>query len=190
MGQASSIARYEDYTQDHKYDFDSGVIVLARAGRTAGHRRIRIHGGVGSRIVRWKASRTGRPPVAPAHMDTINDRLLSSSVVAALPVAQPQSGTLLFTLEGEYRYVQTTPRLLGQNALPTGSHPYPIEPIDGAAEQKIASALSQATTITTVAQFDAAMTLVTNAVVNSGATEYNWPITVIPTYFTGQTIAG
>lgn len=185
-----SVNRYQEETQHHRYEYDSGVVVCPVASRTPGHRRIRLHGGVGMRVVKWSAERSGKPPIVPSHADTINDTLLSSTVNAQLPIPQPQSGTYLFRMSGEYVFVQTSPRLLGTNAIPTGLHPFPVEPMDGMAEQMIGSALAQYGTINDLATFDSAMQAVANKISNSGATDYVWPITVIPTIFSAPIIAG
>lgn len=178
----------EGYKQDHEYTHDSGVVVLPVAGRTAKHRRIRLHGGIGHRIVRWEASRLGKPPLAPKP-ETIGDTILSTCVHAHLPIPSPGSNAYLFRMSGEYVFVQDSPRVVGVNALPTGAHPYPVEPMDTVAETTLGSALSQSPP-TTIAEFDTVVEALQNRVVNSGASDFVWPLTVFPIHFTGNLLMG
>lgn len=185
---ASNTARYSEYAQDHNFEYDDGLVVMPLAQSTPGHRLIRIHGGVGMRVVRWKAERVGQPPTAPAHANTLGDTILSSSVHAALPLPQPQSGTYLFKMWGEYRYVQNEPRIVGTNSLPTGAHPYPVEPMDSMAQAAAGSTSTSAAPLDTLAAYDAEVNRITDRIATGGT--FSWPITVIPAYFTAHTIAG
>lgn len=185
---AADANAYKDYSQDHAYEHDTGLIVLPVGSREPKHRVIRLHGGVGIRRVKWSASRTGKPPIIPKAEDLAADTILSSSVSAALPTPLPQSGQYLFSLSGEYTYVQESPRVAGTNAFPTGVYPYTLNPHDAIASAAVGGLLAHRSAPTTVADFDAAVTIVDTAVRYGRGTHFSWPLTVIPASFSAPTL--
>lgn len=182
----ADVTSYSEYSQDHEFEHDLGVIVLPVASRESAYRRIRLHGGVGIRKVKWSAARAGKPPIIPKAVDLHNDSLLHSRVNAKLPLAQPQTGTFLFHVSGEYEYVQTTPRVAGVNAIPTASYPYSVDPMDTIATSFIGQGFSVPTT---VAEFDTAVTYVDSTVRRGRGTAFTWPFTAIPASFSAPTIS-
>lgn len=182
---------YNGYSQDHKFEYDSGLMVLPTAGRTPGHKVIRLHGGVGMRRVKWESERDGRPPILPAAVDTIYDKLLSTDVTAAMPVPNPQSGAYTFSVHGEYLFVQKAPRMVGRDALPTAMFPFPVEPMDTVATALAKPVLQNAVDIT--ANSTDPIGDLSNAVgvaVMTANGDSLWPFTFIPAIFSGTTISG
>lgn len=177
------------YEQDHRYDYDSGVVVMPVAQRTAKHRRIRLHGGLGMRVVEWKATSEGKPPVIPTPQNTSNDVILSSTIHAELPIPKPTAGVYQFTARGTYTYVQVEPRIAGTNALPTGIFPFPVDPMDTIAFGYVGETLDSQS-ITNMATMDAAVAAIENAVLGDGSTPFSWPFTVFPTSNVIPIIAG
>lgn len=119
---------YRDYTQVHEYRNNRGLVVLPVCGCTAAHKVIRLHGGFGTRTVKWTASRGGKPPMIPAATDTYGDTLLSETVAPALPVPNSTADGYDWVVSGVYEYVQNSPRVAGVNAFPAGQHPYLVYP--------------------------------------------------------------
>lgn len=119
---------HTEYKQDNDYTYDSGLVVMPVLGLTPKHRVIRLHSGVGMRTVTWRASRTGAPPIIPAAVDTDGDKLLGTVVTPVLPAPNEQAKGYNWLVTGEYTFVQTTPRIAGTNAFPTGNYPYIVSP--------------------------------------------------------------
>lgn len=187
---ARNVATYEEYTQDHEYTHDSGLVVLPVASRTPAHKVIRLHGGVGMRIVKWKAARAGKPPVVPRPVNTAGDTVLGSVVHAQLPAPQVQAGNYLFRMNGTYTYVQDVPRIVGENALPTGCHPYQVQPMDAMASGYVLPVMSQFEPPETTTEFDTMIAAIDDAVRQGRGTEFSWPLTVIPASFNEVLIQG
>lgn len=118
---------YKNHQVENKFVGDDGLVVLPVASRTPAFRLIRLHGGYGTRHVRWKTTREGKPPIIPAATDTAEDKLLSATVVTELPRVN-NSGGYDWTVGGEYRYVQLVSRRPGYSALPVGNYPFVVEP--------------------------------------------------------------
>lgn len=138
-------ASYMEYGAKNDYHNNRGLIVCPVAGRTAGHRVIQLHGGFGTRTVRWKAKRAGAPPVIPAAANTAGDTLLSEHVMPFQPIPDEKGG-YDWLVTGEYTFVQNAPRVAGINAFPAGEFPF-MTPQGRIAEQIVglygASIISQ-----------------------------------------------
>lgn len=123
---------YRGYQQDQAFEHDLGLVVLPVASYTSGspgaHRVIRLHGGLAMRRVTWRSTRVGVPPMIPAAADSGNDTILSAVVIPSLPMPDKANGAYSWTVQGEYTYVQGTPRVAGVNAFPCGQHPYLVLP--------------------------------------------------------------
>lgn len=186
-GEAGS---YRDYSQDHVYSHDHGLVVLPVAGRAAGHRVIRLHGGIATRTVNWSASRGGRPPLIPAAADTNGDTLLSSTIVPTLPRVNAQARSYDWSVSGTYVYVQNTPRVPGVNAFPAGNHPYAVLPQAALAAGELPSNLM--TPGYSGNRADAQTEYLTGQgghnPENAGYT--SWPLTVLPAAYSSTHIIG
>lgn len=179
---------YIEYAQNHAYRSDLGYVVMPVAQRTPAWRRIRLHGGLAFREVRWRAARAGLPPIVPAAEDVGTDLILSSTFVPHLPTPNPDQGGYNWTIEGTYVYLQGNPRTPGVDAFPTGAFPFGIAPND---------AIAQSMGVGPVDQAELDMDDVTESVnpsnelvVNLGeeaissSEYYKWPLTSFPPAFT------
>lgn len=178
---------YDGVQQRHAYETDGGFLVCPVAGRTPKFRRIRLHGGVGYRRVHWSMDRQGKPPFIPAATDISNtDLLLSTVVQPSLPSPQPEQGGYQWHVEGEYLFVQQTPRVAGVNAFPTGGFPFVITPNDQLASQLVSQ---YAAAFGAVLGGAAAVTMTPEMLYNAVGlkaltqTDYVWPFTAIPAAF-------
>lgn len=124
----SSYSAGREYRQEHHFSHERGVVVLPLAARVPAHRKIRLHGGYGLRKVKWRTERVGSPPMIPAAVDTATDTILCETVVPHLPQPNAQHNGFNWVVEGEYVFVQNTPRVAGENAFPTGYYPFLVEP--------------------------------------------------------------
>lgn len=127
----AGVSSYGPVTQDHQYETDLGYAVMPVAGRTPAFRRIRLHGGIAFRRVKWSAQRKGKPPIIPSPADLADgvgttDYLLAHTVVPSLPVPNIDAGGYNWAVAGEYVYVQAAPRVVGVNTLPTGGFPFAV----------------------------------------------------------------
>lgn len=189
---AAGANTYQRYTQDHRFEYDNGLIVWPVAGRTPAFRVIRLHGGVGVRRVEWEASRRGKPPIVPSMTDTDYDTFLGGSITAALPQPDPQSIGYSWHVSGSYLYVQTQPRIVGTNSIPTGGFPYPVVPNDALGNQLVADQVGNV--LTNATPTDNVADLIGQAVgedtVDHEEDNYLWPLTVLPPVFTNDNIIG
>lgn len=184
-------ASYTGIQQDHGYETDLGYSIMPVAGRTPKFRRIRLHGGLGFRRVRWKASRSGVPPVIPTPTDVSNDLIVSYTVIPSLPKANPNSGGYNWTVEGEYLYVQVSPRTPGTETLPTGGYPFPIAPMDNMASEIISPIVKQlAAAGTPVANIPDLAIRAAGLGVDNAGNEFTWPFTALAPIFTSSNLIG
>jgi hypothetical protein len=188
--ETAGVADYGGFTQRNFFRNDSGVVALPVAGRTAAHRRIRLHGGMGTRIVKWRADRTGRPPVIPAAADTDADVLLSHQVIPHLP--RPQSGGDAYdwSVEGEYVYVQKAPRTAGVDSFPVGDHPYPVQPVFQVASTLAAPYLGYYTAAADGQKFDALITKLASVVPTDANGQWQWPFLALPAVLSSTHLIG
>lgn len=180
VGAAGGGGEYDAYTQDHRYEHDTGIVALPVCGPTPKVRLIRLHGGAGIRRIKWRAVRQGTPPVVPTAQDTTADKLLHSTVTPSLPVADQGTGRYTFAVTGEYVYAQITPRVCGTNTLPTGAFPFRIDPMDSQAKE-LAGQVSQSGT------FDQWADRIADGVYSAAPAGTPWPFTFIPPKFTAAT---
>ena len=169
---------YPDYRQEHRYETDPGVVISASANRTGAARLLRVHGGVGKRIVDFRATRAGAPPLIPSATDTTHDTLVGHALTVPLPVFNQVLGRYNFTAEGRYTYLQNAPRVPGTDVFPTGRYPYPLAGAD-----EVAASLFATIPGVAVAWAGANVIVDTvNAVI--GATDitkpYTWYLTALP----------
>ena len=180
------IGAYRESDQTHNYEYDSGVVVLPLAGRTAAHRLIRLHGGIGVRTVNWSVARLGRPPLIPAMTDTRGDTFIGGSVVPELPVPSPSvPGQFDWRVSGEYRFVQNSPRIAGENSFPAGAHPFVVPGQNNAAVSPTARKLSLSTATT-----DSLVTALLTGVTMDPSGNFAWPFTVLPAAMTTDHMMG
>lgn len=170
---------YRGYTQDHEYETDTGLLPLPVAGRTPKVRLIRLHGGMGTRIVKWTASRVGAPPIIPTPTSTAYDRIIEHSVTPSLPVPNPQGAGYDWTVKGEYRYIQVTPRTPGINTLSTGGYPFPLAPMDVLGNVTLNTVVSPGVAIPAGNPADTIMAMIANTVVNHESGAFIWPFTAL-----------
>lgn len=185
---------YGGLSQHHSFETDGGFAICPIAGRTPGFRRIRLHGGFALRRVRWSANRTGKPPFIPSATNiSTTDLLLSHTVTPSLPAPNSEVNGYEWHVEGEYLYVQVTPRIAGVDALPTGGFPFPVAPMDATANS-LAGPVINAFGASLGA---AAATTITPGVIYNAlgvkalqGTDYVWPFTAIPAAFTSSSLFG
>jgi hypothetical protein len=170
---------YVAYGQDHQYKSCAGVVQVPVASRTAAHRLIRLHGGFGTRTVKWSASRYGKPPVIP-RPESADDVLLATSVTPALPRPNEAAGGFDWTVSGEYVFAQVTPRVPGTHALPVGKYPFEL-PAQDTAARALSRSVSQVTANSYT--FNSYYTLLGNRLVNIGSGSYIWPFLALPPAF-------
>jgi hypothetical protein len=182
--QGAGGSSYGQYTQDHSYETDPGV--------TSAHRVIRLHGGLAMRRVKWTATRTGKPPIIPTPVSTNSDRIIAHSVTTSLPTPNTQTLGYDWAVNGEYLYVQATPRIAGTHTLPTGGYPFPMGAVDSVASAIISSKIGNYTTPTVGAinPIDSLMTAIGEdaAHVDHDEDKYLWPFTSLPKSFTSDRI--
>lgn len=183
--ESSNFGDYKHIEQDNDFTYDSGVAVCPVATRTAAHKIIRLHGGIGFRITRWSASRDGRPPIIPAYGNAGSDRILSATVTPSLPVIDPTNSAYNWTVSGEYIYVQNSPRLAGYNTFPVGQYPFPVLP-----QMNMASAMLEPY-FAYYTGADPMQNLVETAAADiKFKQQYTWPILALPSVFSSTHIIG
>lgn len=176
---------YNEYSQDHEYTYKSGLAVMPVLGATPAHRVLRLHSGFGMRRVSWSAGRTGSPPMLPAMANTSGDTFLGGRVTPVLPNPNEPAAGYNWAVTGEYLYVQNSPRIVGENAFPTGNYPFVVSPQARVASELIGNdvvALVNATS-PSVDPTDAVSELISEAVREnfvSGTGVVTWPFTLIP----------
>lgn len=182
---------YTKYEQEHEYHYDNGLIALPVAGTTAKHRIIKLHGGIGTRIVKWHAQRRGKPPVIPNMDDLDYDTFLGGTVTPTLPTPDPQGIGFFWVVSGEYSYVQTRPRIAGNNTFPTGQYPFPVAPNDTIAGQLISQNISDFNDADPATEnpYDKLAQKLGEAV-NHDNERYLWPFTVLAPQFTSPSVLG
>lgn len=171
---------YNEYNQWHEYTQVPGVMQVPVASRTSAHRLIRLHGGYGTRIVKWRASRFGRPPVIPAAAGTTDDTLLGTTVTPTLPSPNEQAGGFDWSVSGEYRYAQNEERVPGTDAFPVGQHPF-VNPI----QEQIATGLTTQISVSP-SDFNAFYTAVGTAVYDAATGAYLWPFLALAPAFSSE----
>lgn len=179
---------YETYESDNNYDYDTGMVVLPVAGRTPAFRNIRLHGGYGMRVVKFRAIRKGKPPVIPQMVDTSYDTFLKGEVIVSLPVQNPQSGAYTFEAHGKYVFVQTSPRIVGTNTLPTGGYPYPLPATDQMAAQLAQPVISNASSFLSSPNPNDMAAQSLSSIVISPDGNYAWLFTMIPPIYSSETL--
>lgn len=201
-GNTQDATSYNGVKQIHTFETDSGYEILPVAGRVPGFRRIRLHGGIGFRRVRWSSDRTGKPPIIPQATDIgTTDLLISHTVSPSLPAPSPENNGYQWHVEGEYLYVQQAPRVPGVHAIPTGGFPFPVAPMDytasilagpvissfggGLAGEGVSSILNGAAQATISDLYNRL-----GAKAIASQTDYVWPFTAIPAAFTSSSLFG
>lgn len=178
-------ASYSEYSQDHEYTYQSGLAVMPVLGNSPRHRVLRLHSGLGMRRVSWSTARRGQPPMLPAMSDTAGDTFIGGRVTPVLPNPNEPAAGYNWAVTGEYVYVQNNPRIVGENALPTGNYPFVVSPQARIASDLIGDdvvALVNATS-PSVDPTDAVSELISDAVNEnfvSGTGVVTWPFTIIP----------
>lgn len=161
---------YDTYQQVHSYTSAPGIVQLPVASRSSGVRLIRLHGGVGTRVVNFTAARHGRPPVLPSPVNLSADTLLSSGVSVPLPRPNTRAGGFDWVVTGTYVYSQNNLRTPGTDNLPTGEYPFAL-PV----QTSMAEALD-----TTVSSQNRSPVTLGNAIIDHVTGSYIWPYTDLP----------
>lgn len=188
----TGINSYQEVSQSHTYETDNGYAIMPIASREPGFRRIRLHGGLGFRRVKWRSARSGVPPIIPTPTDTLNDLIVSSTVTPSLPRADPNNAGYNWDVEGEYLYVQVYPRQAGTDALPTGGYPFPVAPNDALAMtiiEPIVDELQQAGTLPELID-NLAIIQAGDEGVNHLNDAFRWPFTSLAPIFTSSDMIG
>jgi hypothetical protein len=195
--ESSSYRKY-DIAQDYQYD--SGLVLMPVAGRTAAHRLIRLHGGVGVRKVDFTARRSGKPPIVPSMADVGDDTFLSGGITTHTVQPNPMTGGYDWTVEGSYTYAQGKPRIAGTNTVYASGVPYPTE-VDVSASSLAGPYLAAYTTPnealvldlenpTNGERIDSFAQAVAGGTVDHITEEYTWPFTFLTPHFTNAFILG
>lgn len=183
---------YRASDQTHDFSYDRGLIQLPVASRVAGSRLIRLHGGCGKRVVRFRFVREGKPPIIPAMADTSGDTLLAASVAPATPMPSVTGRGLDWVVSGEYVYAQDTPRIVGNHALPVGQHPFLDRSLVSETQAAVPSSAinlyvntvseDPATAFQLLVETTAAATTI------NADGDYSWPLFALPTAFSSNHI--
>ena len=118
-----------DYSQDHEYRHESGVLIVPRAVGTP--QLIEVHEPFTIRETRWASSSVNKPPRVPQQAD-INSEMVYVGGSVGVPLPQPNNNAdgYLWRVTGEYTYLCTSPMVLdGTTSLPTGEYPVPLPAI-------------------------------------------------------------
>ncbi len=174
---------YTAADQTNDFEYDTGVVVLPVASREAAHCLIRLHGGLGFRRAKWRAARTGNPPIIPAMGDTTGDTFLGGTASPDLPTPSRSGSGYDWVARGEYLYVQDTPRIVGTNPLPVGQHPFLCVDQAMAAAETIGNELTEYLTQGSP-DFQSVVTAAVAAVTVETDGSYSWPFLAYPTVFT------
>lgn len=170
---------YDSCNQSNEYRTVGGVVQLPVAGRTSAHKLIRLHGGYGTRVVKWRANRYGRPPVIPRAQDTTGDTLLGSTVTPQLPRPNEYAGGFDWSVSGEYVYAQNTVRTPGTDTLPVGNYPFVLP-----TQERMATALAgQTQESPSPSNFNAYFSSLGEALYDPTTGSYVWPFLALPPAF-------
>lgn len=185
-----SSASYAEYEQDQQYDYDPGLIVLPVAGPTAAFKKVRLHGGLGRRVVAWKANKAGKPPIVPSMTNAGSDTFLGGHINLAAS-QNPQAAGYNWSAAGVYTYVQSAPRIVGVDTFNAGAKPYSIAPNDtlaaGLSGPGLAAAAGQSTDRARTHEFAKA---VSPTAEDRADDTYIWPFTLLPPVFSNDFLIG
>lgn len=174
------IQDYDEYQQTHEYVHVGGVVQLPVASRTSAHRLIRLHGGYGKRIVKWTASRHGRPPQIPLP-SARGDTLLNTTIAPILPRPNDQAAGYDWRVSGVYEFAQDTVRVPGTDAFPVGSYPW-----TGTVQGQAAAILATETTESpSPSNFNAYYSDLGVQIYDPVTGAYIWPFLALPPAFSG-----
>lgn len=185
--ETSGYKDYREYSQKNDFSHDLGLAVLPVAGRTAAHRVIRLHGGMATRTVKWRAQRDGRPPLIPAAIDSRADTLLHTVVRPSLPVMNGGGG-FDWAVEGEYTFVQNSPREAGTHTFPVGEYPFTVHPSFAAGTALISGPAGEYYTGTD--PFNTLMEYVAAKLERSPNPDWTWPLLALPSIFSSDHLIG
>lgn len=186
-----SPADVRDYQSEQTYKYDRGLVTMPVAGAVPGRKIIRLHGGYGTRIVEWTASRAGKPPVIPALADTGRDVVLGGDVTTVLPVPTGNGPGFLWRVSGRYEFAQYEPRVAGTHTIVAGSYPYGIVPNDAVANAICGPGRAAISGLDPdVDDLPDAFAKAQAESVNTADEKYVWPFTYLPPVFTNDQILG
>lgn len=194
--ETAGLGDYDQYNQQHQYNTVPGVVQVPVAGHSSQHRLIRLHGGYGTRTVKWTAARYGRPPVIPKADDADGDILLGTTIAPCLPSPNDSAAGFNWLITGEYTYAQESPRVPGTDTFPVGSFPF-ATPTQSRAAQLIsgaAGAILQG--VLDAAEqsgnedpdFDTYYEKMADQVYDPETGLWSWPFLALPPTFSGATI--
>ena len=131
---------YVTYDVDNITSVSSGLLVLPVASETAETVTVRVHGGMGKRVVKFDIAKKGNPPVIPLPADTASDTLVNSQVNVITPHPDDTTGSYNWAIQGTYEYVTTgTLRQFGVDQIPVTGYPYSNPRQDALAGDAIAN---------------------------------------------------
>lgn len=133
----SEVSNYQDYYVDNIHDYDPGVFVLPVASEVSEAVVVRCHAGLSKRTIKYRAVKTGNPPVVPLPKATVgNDRLVSSVISAPTPLPNLANGNYDWAVTGTYMYITAgEARVPGEVTYPGVGYPYSIPIQDARAQQ-------------------------------------------------------
>lgn len=188
----TNLGGYRAADQSHSFDYDRGLVQLPVAGRTAATRLIRLHGGMGTRTVKFKFIRQGKPPVIPEMRDTSGDTLLDAWISPVTPIPSATGVGMDWCVSGEYTYAQNTPRIAGTHAIPVGQLPYVDQALTTQAANmtpsQAAATYQTYYTINPAQAFQNFVAAVADAAEVKPDGDYEWPFFAIPTIFVSNHI--
>lgn len=177
-----------DYQSSQSFTDDSGYRTFPTA---SGAKLVQVHGGYGMRRVSFEATREGCPPIIPEQVDIGDDTYLTGNVMTVLP-AVTERGRNIFSVAGEYTYLQGTSRKVGTHAIPCGNHPYGTGLVDAYATSLLPADVTAASASTT-AGLTALMTTIVSGLIDVNKARqsyYVWPFNTIPVQAASDDLAG
>lgn len=122
----------EDMLVSH-YERKDGWLVLPVMRANAPAKRLRMHGPVGYKAVRFRYVKRGSPPIFPmVAIDTPSgDKFLEGAVTVSRPKLGGNDDQLDYAVAGQYEYMQSSVRGSGDD-FETGSKPYETSILDAA----------------------------------------------------------
>lgn len=181
--ETSGYTDYTNYEQDSSYTYDTGLLALPVAGSESAVKVIRLHGGYGTRTLKYDMARKGRPPIVPTMIDTPNDTFLGGTITTELPTGGQTSLGYKWHVAGDYTFVQTTPRIVGLNTFPVGIYPGPMIPQDIGAQGQGGSMAVPPFESQTLENYDNFWNGIAASTVDISTAGWTWPFLAFPPIF-------
>ncbi len=190
--ESANLVGYRAADQTHAFDYQRGVVQLPVAARTPATRLIRLHGGMGQRIVSFRFVREGKPPIIPTMADTSGDTILAARVSPATPTPSSTGKGMDWVVTGEYVYAQNDPRIVGTHAIPVGQLPYTDQTLlaeaENAAPPSVVNAYAINVLVNPALAFQTFVQNLAGSTTVNALGDYSWPFFAIPIAFSSDHI--